>query len=344
MIRFLTLIIFLSLIYLSAIMIGKYDATLSIGLFDYIVRVSFLFILIFFVFILSLFTLGIRFFTWIIMLPFTLIGKVVGIRRDHQIHKLLDSYALIIMEKEKDASKKLSSLSSIPREYKDHENFLKALASKDSEKDAYQTYERIKNKNYHDFAAKNISTTLFNKGLYDQALKFMEGAEIDKSKDPEIIYMMLVIYAELDVWDKFLDKIGSLKGKYKKDKERISDLYMRGAKYFLEEGKEKKALELLEKSLEHNPASIGAIEIFCTLNNSQGTNHKNLPILEAAFSLNPSFELFELYCASSSMNPEELYDKFYNLVNPKKYRDVLLSIAAFLKLFDKVDSLLSCKI
>lgn len=323
-------------------MIGKYDATLSIGLFDYVVRVSFLLITILFVFIICLFTLGLRFVSWIITIPFTLISRIVGFRRDHQINKLLDVYALIIMDKDKEALKKISAISSVPIEYKDHENFLKALAHKDSEKDSYQTYKSLKNKEYHDFAAKKISTSLFNKGLYDQALKFMEAAEIERSKDPEIIYMLLVTYAELNVWDKFLVQIGSLKGKDKKEK--ISDLYMLGAKYFLEEGEEKKAFELLEKSLAHNPASMGSIEIFCTLNNSQGKNHRNLPILEAAFSLKPSFELFELYYSSCSMDPEELYEKFHNLVNPEKYRDVLLSIAAYLKLFDKVDSLLSCKI
>lgn len=325
-------------------MIGKYDATLSIGLFDYVVSVSFLLMLIIFIFIVSILTLGIKFITWIISLPFALISKIVGFRKNHQINLLLDAYADIVMNKNADANKKLSRLGMMPKEYKDHELFLKALASKDSEKDAYRTYNRLKNKTYHDFAAKNIISNLFNKGMYDQALKFIEGADLDKSKDPEMIFMITILYAELNLWDEFLNQVTLIKGEYKNETQKISDLYSKGAKFFLEEGKEKQALELLEKSLEYNPASMEAIEIFCTLNNSQSNNHLNLPILEAAFSLNPSFELFELYYSSASMNPENLYNKFESLVDIRKYRDVLLSIAAYLKLFDKVDSLLSCKI
>ena len=344
MIRFLMLIIFLSLICLSAFMIGKYDTTLSISIFNYVVSVSLLFILTLLVFIISLFTLGMKFITWIIMLPFALISRIVGFRRDHQIHLLLDAYASLIMENKADAAKKLAKVSSAPMEYKEHENFLKALAATESEKDAYILYERVKNKEYHNFAAKKIANTLFEKDLYDQALKFIESAELDKSKDAELIYIVMVLYAELGEWEKFLTQVDALKVKYKNEKEKVSELYTKGAKHYLEAGKEKKALVFLKKSLEYNPASMESIEIFCTLNNSQGLNRQNLPILEAAFSLQPSFELFELYYNSCSMEPQKLYGIFHNLVDTKKHRDVLLSIAAYLKLFDEVEALLSCEI
>jgi hypothetical protein len=74
-------------------------------------------------------------------------------------------------------------------------------------------------------------------------------------------------------------------------------------------------------------------------------NHRNIDILEAAFAARPSFELFELYNQSISMSALDIYEKLYNLVeDPRGYKEVFLSIAAFLKLFDKVDELLSCAI
>lgn len=344
MIRFLTIIIFLSLIYLSALMIGKYDATLSVGAFDYIINVSLFLILFLTIFLISIFSLGLRIITWFISLPFRIIGKVVGFKKDNQIYNLLEAYANLIMDNRAEALKKLSKITDLPSEYKQYEHFIRALCSTQSERDSYLTFERVKNQEFHHYAAKKIMLHLYNKELYDQALKFAKNAELGKSKDAEIIYILMILYAELEDWDKFIEQVSKLKSPYKEEYKKISELYLKGAKFYLERGKEKKTIELLHQALEYNPTSMGAIEIFCTLNNSQGLNFKNLPILESAFSINPSFELFELYYQSSSSSPQEIYSKFEGLVDNAKYRDVMLSIAAYLKLYDKVDSLLSCKI
>lgn len=342
MTRFLSLIAILSLIYLSALLLGDYDADISIGIFDYVIKVSLFLILTFLIFLIALFSLGMKLLTWIVSFPISVISRISGSRKNYQTRLLLEAYALIIMDNKSDARKKLSKFEEkeLEKIFSDHVNLLKALSSDEVDKDLINKLSS--KKEYYRFASKRIFFELLKQGHDSQALKFAENIELNKSKDKEVRGSILSLYAKLNVWDQFValaDKFGK-----KDDLSKLSDPYLAGAKYFLADGQEKMSQEFLEKALEYNPASMAAIEIFCTLNNSQSMNHLNLPILEAAFSIKPSFELFELYCQSISMDSKELYAKFASLIDTKKYRDVMLSIGAYLKLYDEVEALISCEI
>jgi tetratricopeptide (TPR) repeat protein len=277
-------------------------------------------------------------------------AKLAGYKKNSHTKLLLDAYANMIMGRTDIVSKNISRLDpqTSYKEFADYINFLKAISSNDSERSMYLLHNLLSNKQYHDYAAKILAEKLFEQGLYQQSLGFVEHIRIDSNIDPDTMYLLILLYANLNIWDNYTTYIDRYVGIFRENleskKDEISDLYLKGAKYYLTQGEEQEAMKFLEKSLEYNPISIDSIELLCTLNITMGLNFQNLAILETAFAAAPSFELFDLFYQSTSLNPEDLYYKFYNLVDARQHRDVFLAIAAYLKLFDRVDALLSCEI
>ncbi len=350
MIRFLSTIIFLALSYLAIIAVSKYDTTLSILLFDYRIDVSLFLLIVFFIILVCVSSLGIRIIGIIFKAPYMIASKLAGYKRSNHTKIILDSYANMIMGKAEAAQRGISKLdpASTYKDFTDHINLIKAVSNQDSERNIYLLHNLLSNKQYHDFAAKILAKKLFNEGLYQQSLGFIEYVRIDSNIDEETMYLLILLYANLNMWDNFTMYMERYTGIFKEEKEHkkdeIADLYLKCAKYYLAQGEEQDAVKFLEKSLEYNPVSLETIELLCTMNISLGLNYQNLAILEIAFTAVPSFELFDLYYQSSPMNPSDIYDKFYNLVDAKYHRDVFLAIAAYLKLYDRVDELLSCEI
>jgi tetratricopeptide (TPR) repeat protein len=350
MIKFLSTIIFLALSYLAIIVVSKYDTTMSILLFDYRIDVSLFLLIIFFIILVCISSLGIRILGIIFKTPYMIAAKLAGYKKYSHTKLILDAYANMIMGKSDVAQRNISKIDpgSSYKEFADHINLLKAVSNGDSERNTYLLHNLLSNKQYHDFAAKTLARKLYNQGLYQQSLGFIEYVRIDSNMDRETIYLLILLYANLNIWDNFTIHVERYAGIFKDitaaETEEIATLYLRCAKYYLAQGEEQEAVKFLEQSLEYNPISMEAIELFCTINISLGQNNQNLAILEAAFTAVPSFELFELYYQSSSMVPIEIYDIFYNLVDARHHKDVFLAIAAYLKLFDRVDTLLSCAI
>ena len=350
MIRFLSTIIFLALSYFAIIAVSKYDTTLSILLFDYRIDASLFLLIIAFIILLCISSLGLRIIGIVLKAPYMIASKLAGYKRSNHTKLILDSYANMIMGKIDSAHRNISKLDpkTSYKEFADHINLLKAVSNRDPERNMYLLHNLLSNKQYHDFAAQILARKLFDQGLYQQSLGFIEHIRIDSNIDPETMYLLILLYANLNIWDNCTMYIERYTNIFKEDaegkQEEISDLYLKCAKYYLAQGEEQDSVKFLEKSLEYNPISLEAIELLCTINISLGLNDQNLIILEAAFTATPSFALFELYYQSSSMSPNDIYNKFYNLVDSRHHQDVFLAMVAYLKLFDRVDALVSCKI
>jgi len=350
MIRFLTTIFFLAVSYLAIIALSKYDTTLSILLFDYKIEVSLFFVILAFVVILCISALGFRIIGVVLKAPYLIASKLAGYKKNNHTNFILDSYANMVMGKSDVAYRTIAKLDSQGsyKEFADHINLLKAVSNQNSDKNTYLLHNLLSNKQYHDYAAKTLAKKLYEQGLYHQSLGFIEHIRIDSNIDRDTMYLLILLYANLNIWDNFthyMDRYtGIFKDKINAEHREIADLYLKGAKYYLAQGEEAEAVSFLEKSLEYDPISMETIELLCTINISLGLNYQNLSILESAFKAFPSFELFELYYNSVSMSHEEIYTKFYNMADAKRYKDIFLAIAAYLKLFDRVDSLLSCEI
>jgi tetratricopeptide (TPR) repeat protein len=350
MIKFLSTIIFLALSYLAIIVVSKYDTMLSIGLFDYRIDVSLFLLITFFIILVCISSLGIRILAIIFKTPYMIAAKLAGYKKNSHTKLILDAYANMIMGKTDLAQRNISKIDPVSsyKEFADHINLLKAVSNLDSERNTYLLHNLLSNKQYHDFSAKALARKLYDQGLYQQSLSFIEHVRIDSNMDRETIYLLILLYANLNIWDNFNIHVERYNGIFKDiteaEKGEIGNLYLRCAKYYLAQGEEQESVKFLEKSLTYNPVSIESIELLCTINVSLGQNNQNLAILETAFTAVPSFELFDLYYQSSSMSPIAIYDKFYDLVDARLHKDVFLAIAAYLKLFDRVDTLLSCEI
>ncbi len=350
MIRFLIIIIGLILAYLGLVAISKYDTILSVLIFDYRLDVSLFLVIVFFTLIISVAFLGLRIMGVIFHTPYMIVSRLAGYKKNNYTKLLLESYVNLVMGKADVAQKIVVKLD--PKagysDFEEHTYFLAALCNKNSDQNMYLLQNLLSNKQYHDFAAKILAKRLFDQGFYQQSLSYAEHIRVETTTDPELLYLLLSLYAHLDMWEKFTVLTQRYRGAFPKKAEaagkEIAAFYMKGAKYNLAQGEEAAAAGFLENSLEYDPLCIEAIEMLCNLNMSIGYSKKNLPILVAAFTAFPSFELFELYYKSTSIEPEEIYAIFSDLVDVRSYKDVFLAMAAYLKMFDKIDVLLSCEI
>jgi len=350
MTKFLGVIILFALLYLVVIAISKYDATLSILLLDYRVDISLLLFIILLIIVICASTLGVRILTIILKTPYMIAAKLAGYKKNSHTKLVLDAYANIVMGKTLAAHNSIAKIDhqSSYSEFIDHINLLRVVSNQNSERNTALLHNLLSNKQYHDFAAKTLAKKLYDQGLYQQSLSFIEHASIDSSINKETMHLLILLYANLNMWDNCTNYITRFVGIFKEitkvEKDEISSIYLKCAKYYLAQGEEGNALGFLEKALEYNPIAIEAIELFCTINLSLGQKQRNVAILEMAFAAAPSFELFDLYHQSSTMDAEEVYDTLYNLADNRNYKDVFLAMAAYLKLYDKVDILLSCAI
>jgi hypothetical protein len=75
-----------------------------------------------------------------------------------------------------------------------------------------------------------------------------------------------------------------------------------------------------------------------------GQSQKNISLLENGFSNFPSFELFELYLRFANDTNQEIYNNLSSLIDKSKNLNLLLSIAAYLKLFEEIEKLVANKL
>lgn len=344
MIRFLIIIFFLALAYLGITAISKYDATISVLVFDYKISISMFILAVMAIMIVSISSLGFRIIGMIFKMPYVIAEKLAFYKRRSRSKLVIEAYGQVVIGNLETAERIISKIDmkNIDPEYKEHVNLLAAICNQDFDKNMPMLQTLLSNKEYHDFAAKLLAKKLFDQGYHAQSMQYAEQVR-SHTNDPEIMYLLIRLYANLDMWEKFDMVLDKYVGIYPKQaqliKEDLSHYYFNCAKFTLSEGSERKAIEYLEKSLEYNPVNQEAIEMFCAINLTLGHSDLNLELLEQAFSKSPSFAIFELYHHSSDSKGIEIYKTLSNLVDVIAYRDVFFAIAAYLDLSDEIKAL-----
>lgn len=342
MIRFLFILISIALAYLGITAMSKYDTTISILIFDYKVSISLFMLCIITLIIISFSSLGIKILSMIISAPYLIAERLAGHKQRSRTKAIIESYAQLLLGNYESANRMISRLDikNLDDDYKEHANLIAAICNRDFDKNMPMLQNLLSNKEYHDFAAKMLAKKLFESGYYSQSLQYAEQIHVAMSHDKDAMELLIRLYVKLNIWEKFVSSIQRYSGMYPEQKnisaEEISGWYVEAARFVLSEGNEEKAYQYIEKSLEHNPINLEAIEIFCKINLTNGRPSVNLSILEKAFSKSPSFELFELYCQSSTISAKEIYQKLRDLVDVIAYREIFFAIAAYLDLQEEI--------
>lgn len=348
MIRFFLLVIVLSALYCLIFMAGKYDAGIAIFISSYKVESSLFLVLATILFAASVVILSFKLIGFVLRIPFLLGSRLVSYKKSSEVRSLLETYFYLMSGQSTKASKALAKLSHnsfVFDVYRDHALFLRSL----TETSGSTRYldDVSGNKDLSLYLFKNIVREIYLGGSSKDAMRLIESSKLDDSKDPDYVLLKARIYATQNRWDKFKDYIKSYESMVKNidadTRLHMSEIYMKGAKYFSRKDQESLQLDFLKAALLCNPSSMNALESFYNLSNSLGQMDKCLKVLESAFESNPSFEIFELYAQASKLEGEKLFDKFAGFADMGNYRHVFLSIAASLKLQGKIDLILSQK-
>ena len=345
MIRFLITIIGLMLAYLGLTAISKYDTVISILIFDYKINISMFLLLVVVVMLISFSSLGIRVIGMVLKMPYDVAEKLAGYKKRSRTKAIMEAYGQVVIGNLEAADRMIARLDikNMDDEYKEHIHLLAAICNQDFDKNMPMLQNLLSNNPYHDFAAKSLARKLFDQGYYAQSLQYAEQIRDLTTKDPDVMRLLIKLYAHLDMWEKFGLIVERYMGLYpNQDQIIVNDVsiyYLRAAKFTLAEGGEMKALGYLEKALEYNPVNNEALEMLCKINLTSGRGGLNLDILERAFQKAPSFVIFELYCQSSTIGARDIYYKLGTLVDIIAYRDIFFAIAAYLDLKEEIKAL-----
>lgn len=347
MIKFLVTIFLLGLGYLGITAISKYDTLISITVFDYRYTASLFLVMVLSLMLIILSSMSFKLITIILKTPYLIAEKLSGYKKRSRTKAIMEAYGNIVIGNMEAAERIISriDLNDLDEDFKEHANLIATISNKDFDKNMVMLQNLLSNKSYHDFAAQSLAHKIYAQGYYAQSLQYAEQIRINDNISSDLMLLLIRLYANLNMWEKFDSTWKRYSGIYSKnlskDSHDIANYYLKAAKFFLASGEEDKALDYLESSLTYDPVNIESIELLCNINLSLGKSNLNISILEKAFSHRPSFALFELYKASQAddYNPQNLYDILVNLVDITNYKSVFLAIAADLNLLDEIASI-----
>jgi hypothetical protein len=193
------------------------------------------------------------------------------------------------------------------------------------------------------FIAKDLSRLALNEKAYHYSLEFALIALEINNQDPELLELLVEIYATLESWKKMEETIHILynidKDVFITMKERFSNYYLKAAKHFIGLGQMPDSVFYLKKCLEYKPDSFKCIEIISNI--YLETKELNLKsIIETAFVINPSFELFKIYYKNykNYLLTEEIYNNLISPINKQQHIGLVIAIAYFLNMKQELDN------
>lgn len=344
MIRFLIICSVILLLYLSLSVVGEFDARVSFNVYDYIVESTlFTFIT---GFVLSLFAILIVLKVIFLIFEFPyLIKKRMHLRKNHRAnHALVQSMVHLLANnkfKAAEISKKVERDLSV--EHKDLYNLILAESEEDFDKKIDYYRLLFASKDYTYFAAKRLASIFARNGFYEQAEDYASKAFNINEFDSDVLVTLLYCYGNQKLWNKFVFIISKLA---RVDPKKLNEMsivtsnyYVQAAKDTLEKGEDHQAMNYVESALELNPSNTEAVDFFLSLNLSLNRGQDNLKVLQNALSINPSFEIAEIFINASNEEPEQIYNKLANLIEPEKNRSLFLAVAAILNLPHKIELL-----
>lgn len=349
MVRFLIVCCTILILYLGFSAVAEFDANVSLQIIDYEIETTLFTLITCFVFALCAALIVLKLVFLIFDFPY-LIKKRMHLRKAHRVNHALTQSMVYLLANNKfkaaDYAKKVAR--DLASEQKDLYNLIQAEAEEDFDKKVDYYRVLINSKDYNYLAAKRLSTVFIRGGFYEQAEDYASRAFNINEFDSDVLINLLECYANQKLWNKFVYVISKLARvdakKLKEISSLISDYYVQAAKDTLEKGEDHQAINYIESALELNPSNTAAVDFYLSLNLSLNRGEDNLEILQNALSINPSFEIAEIYIRASSEEPEQIYDRLASLINPQKYRSLFLAIAAVLNLPHKVEALVEPKL
>jgi lipopolysaccharide biosynthesis regulator YciM len=346
-ISFILLIILLSII--GIFYLQSYDMKIQININNYLITTKLTVMLL----IMLICWMSFSLITGIISFPFQLITRLnsnIRLKKEKNILKNMIEASQFILIGESDKACKmiqpiLDQNKDLPVEIEEYLRFLFVNLDLNFNTKLHYTKKLFDHSNqFKFFVAKELSRIALQENAYHYSLEFaLIAYEIDSS-NAELLELLIEIYATMESWDKMVSTINLLnkidKVKCNSIREKISNYYLKSAKHFIGLGELNNSVFYLLKCLEYKPDSFKCIELIANihLENKELNLQK---IIETAFALSPSFDLFLIYYKSykSYLLTSEIYNNLISTMDINKHRSLAISIAYFFNMKAELDKL-----
>lgn len=343
MIKFLLFIFTTVILYLFFGIVTEYDADVHISFLNYMISIRGFFLVICLFTSYLIFMIIVKFLSFICNAP-TIISKFIKSSKSQQHKKkLIECYAMLVSGNYKGSYELINKIrTSLPTELYLDSCLILSLTENDDERRLSHLKYLLDFSEYKDFAHYELARYFFQHQYWRQSLEYAENIS-NSSKDIDTLELLINLYIKLEDWENFEDTVVTLRD-LKPDylsniSSKISSGYFMAAKNSLGTENNNQAIYYLEQALIYKPSSLEVIELLCYLNNNNGKTKLNDKIIESAFTLSPSFELFLIYHKSSTLSSKQIYSYLASLSDPKNHLSVFLSIAAYLRLGAEIDEL-----
>lgn len=314
MIRLLSFLVTIFVIYISVISLNTLDTKVVFSLYDYVVESSIVSIAIALLILITLVLFTIKIITLIILLPSTIKNHLKTSKSTNDTNNLINALAILLVDNKKQGlmlSKKISD--DIKNKYSDIYNIIQSKIQNDSDKKILYLKNLINSNQYNYFAVVEIAKTYYLNKIYTKAEEYAVIAHNINSYDITIIKLLIEIYASLESWNNFsifVDKLRSIDQKAFQDMSYIiSQHYFTASKNALDRNDNANAENYLQESIDLDITNINSLNLYYNLYKSQKDNKDILSILKKALSINPCIDIAKL-CIKASNNKLTYNDLF----------------------------------
>ncbi len=195
--------------------------------------------------------------------------------------------------------------------------------------------------NFKFFVARDLSSAALRDQAYHYSLEFALLAFNINNKCPILLSLLIQIYATLEEWEKMQETIDLLQDSdqetFKLIKPTVAGYYLKAAKHFIGLGKEEESERYLKLCLQYQPESLKAIELIANIQSTSTLNLKE--IIEQAFIISPSFDLFLIYYKHHKdyLVTQEIYNNLIGKIDKKQHLGLTISMAYFLNVKAELD-------
>lgn len=344
MIRFLILCTLFFLLYLGFSAVGEFDSEFQFTVLNYQVETTlFTFIAVFIATQLVL-MIVLKIIFLVFDMP-SLIKKRWHKRKLQQVNKkLLNVLAELLMGNRKKSLEITNSIvSDLNGENKDVTNLIMAEAEEGFDKKIQHLRNLLNKKNYSVYAAKRLAEVFYNNSHHKQAEECALKAFNEDDTDPELMLILIRIYAALGLWPKLVFIVSKLRRTdiklLEENATEIAGYYYAAAKSYLQFGSDNEAITYLESTFELKPDYTEALNLFTELSTNANNTAAILKVLKAAFSAKPCFEIARMYADSSRGSAEAVYGTLAGIATPANYPALFLALAAYLGLIEKINEI-----
>lgn len=345
MIKFFLLIFTTIALYLFFGIVSEYDADVQISFLNYIISIRGFFLIIALFTGYVIFGAIVKLLSFLLNAPSIIRGFVKSSKLQQSKKKLIESYSMLASGNYKASYELINKIrKDLPAEFDLDSCLILSLTENDDEKRICHLKYLLDFSQYRGFASYELAEYFFKHQYYQQSLEYAKNIS-NSSKNIDALELLINLYIKIEDWASFeeialtindlsMDSLSNISSK-------ISTGYFMAAKDSLNSDDSSRAIYYLEQALSHDQSSLEAIELLCYLNNNNGKTKLNNKIIESAFTLSPSFDLFLIFQKSTNLTPKQIYSYLASLADPQNHLAVFLSIAAYLRLEPEIDALKS---